>query len=110
MPAPSARGERGSVTAEFAIALPAVVAVLAACLGGLSVAGQYLRVQDAAAAAARDAGRGEGAAVASRLVPGASTAQWTDGDLVCVRVSATGALGPAGIPLTATSCALDGGR
>ncbi|WP_309615851.1 hypothetical protein [Salinibacterium sp.] len=31
---------RGSVTAEFAVTLPAVILVLACCLSGLQVAGQ----------------------------------------------------------------------
>jgi Flp pilus assembly protein TadG len=106
----TATGETGSVTAEFAIALPAVIVVLGACLGGLSLAGQYVRVQDAAAAAAREAGRGDTAAVATRLVPGASTAQWAEGDLVCVRVTGTGSLGMVPVPLSATSCALGAGE
>ena len=51
------RRERGSVTAEFAIALPAVILVLACSLSGLQIAGQQLRLQDAAASAASEAQR-----------------------------------------------------
>ena len=108
------RDSAGSVTAEFAIALPAVVLVLACCLSGLQVVGEQLRLQDAAAAAARSIARGDsGQAVAERLVPGATLQQSVDGDLVCATISTTsralvGAI--AGIALSATSCALGGGR
>ena len=105
------RDDRGSVTAEFAIALPAVVLVLAACLWGLQVAGQQLRLQDAAAAAARSLARGEStgvaAARASRLVPGSTLAREPDGDLECARLSLTV---PLGLTLTARGCALGGGQ
>lgn len=102
---------RGSVTAEFAVALPAVVVVLAACLGGLQVAGHQMRLQDAAAVAARTIARGGsvGAAQAraSRMVPGASVARLTDGDLVCASLAVTV---PPGLTLRASSCALAGGE
>lgn len=103
--------DRGTVTAEFAVALPAVVLVLAACLGGLQVAGHQLRLQDAAAVAARSVARGGslGAAQAraSRMVPGASVAHRTDGDLVCVSLAL---VVPPGLTLRAASCALGGGQ
>lgn len=102
-------GDRGSATAEFAVALPAVVFVLALCLSGIAVAGQQLQLQDAAALAARALGRGgDPHALVARLVPGAAVAPSADGDLACVRVTV-----PArGLPLTlsARSCALGGGR
>ena len=104
------RGERGSITAEFAIALPTVMVVLVLCLGGIAVAGAQIRVQDAAAAAARAAGRGESVAVAAQVAPGSSVSQWAQGDLVCVTVSATAELGATGIPIAASSCALGGGK
>jgi Flp pilus assembly protein TadG len=104
-------GDRGSVTAEFAIALPAVVLVLAACLGGLQVAGHQLRLQDAAAVAARSIARGGsiGAAQAraSRMVPGSSLDRRTDGDLECASLALAV---PPGLTLRATSCALGGGQ
>lgn len=105
--------ELGSVAAEFAIVLPAVVLVLACCLSGLQVAGQQLRLQDAAASAARAAARGDGVGIAARLVPGATATRSTDGDLVCVSVAArsTALVGTLlGIELRASSCALGGGR
>ena len=103
--------DRGSVTAEFAIALPAVVLVLAACLGGLQVAGHQMRLQDAAAVAARSIARGGsiGAAQAraSRMVPGVTVAHRADGDLVCAALALTV---PPGWALRASSCALGGGK
>lgn len=105
------RGDDGSVTAEFAIVMPAIVFVLALCLSALGIAGHQVRVVDAAAMAARTLGRGETTAVASavvaRLVPGAVLARLRNGDLECATVSSTV---PLGLVLTATSCALGGGR
>jgi hypothetical protein len=102
-------GDRGSVTAEFAIALPALMVVLACCLAGMQVAGAQLRLQDAAAAAARSLARGEPPAVAAQLVPGAAVSRSADGDLVCATLSVR-ASGMLPLGLRATSCALGGGR
>jgi hypothetical protein len=95
------------------VTLPAVVLVLAACLSGVRLAGDQLRVQDAAAVAARAAARGGDPGIASRLVPGSTTSRADRDDLVCVRVSlpATDPLGAlARVTLTASSCALGGGQ
>ncbi|MEW9527623.1 TadE family type IV pilus minor pilin [Microbispora sp. NPDC049125] len=54
-----ARRERGSVTAEAAVGLPALVVVLAAALWAVTVVGAHLRCVDAARAGARAAARGE---------------------------------------------------
>jgi hypothetical protein len=108
-------GEAGSVTAEFAVGLPAVVVVLALCLGGIQTVGQQLRLMDAAADAARLVARGDGEDAArghvGRAVGAASFAVSTDGDFRCVRLSARPAFLPAralDLPLSATSCALSG--
>jgi Flp pilus assembly protein TadG len=106
------RDDRGSATAELAVALPAVVLVLACCISGLQVAGQHLRLQDAAALAAGALARGDPPeAAVSRLAPGARVAWSAEDDLVCATVTARAstALLP-GIDLKASSCALDGGR
>ena len=109
------RSESGSVVAEFAIAMPAVLLVLGVALGGTQLAGLQLRAEDAAADAARMLGRGDGAAVGSHLatqLPGASWSRSDDGDLVCVVVTAAPG-GPAsalGLRARAVGCALaDGG-
>lgn len=52
-----ARGERGSVTAEFACVMPAVIMVLLLALGSFQVVSQQIRVSDAASTAARMLGR-----------------------------------------------------
>ena len=114
MPSPSAdRSQRGSITAEFAAALPAVLVVLACCLGAVQVVGQQVRLTDAAADVARLLARADGAAAASGLLaavgPGTALTQERQGDFVCVRLSAPSAFAPfaaAGLTLGARSCAL----
>jgi hypothetical protein len=92
--------------------MPAVILVLAFCLAGGQFASQQLRLQDAAATAARAASRGEpGTTVAwqvQQLVPGASVNRRDREGLVCVSVALPAALPGAasGITLTASSCAL----
>jgi hypothetical protein len=108
---PEAR-ERGSITAEFAAVMPAVLIVLLACLGALQVAGLQLRLQDASADAARAVSRGDPAsAVAAQLegvVPGARLAVAHCADLIVSAPAGVAAL--AGITVRASSCALGGGR
>lgn len=110
------RSDRGSVAAEFAVAMPAVLLVLATALGGIQVAGLQLRAQDAAADAARSYARGDSAGtVAARLshqLRGAAVTRSGRGDLVCARVvvSATGPMARLGIRVSASSCAMAGGR
>jgi Flp pilus assembly protein TadG len=102
--------ERGSVTAEFATVLPAVVLVLAMAVGGMQVAGEQLRLQSAVADAARLLGRGDPAAGArvSAVAPGARLGESRQGVLVCATGQAPTSLGVLlGITLSATSCALD---
>lgn len=104
----------GSVAAEFAVTLPAVILVLACSLSAMQVAGQQLRLQDAASATARSSARGDSAqATASRLAPGSAVSQYSDGELECVTLSArsTAAIGiVVGFSLSASACALAGGR
>ena len=102
--------ERGAVVAEFAVALPALLLVLLLAAGVLAAGARGVRLQDAAADAARLAARGESAdrvhSVVAGAAAGASARIEQRGDLVCVIASA-----PAGLPftLTASSCALAGG-
>ncbi|MET0975043.1 MAG: TadE family type IV pilus minor pilin [Leifsonia sp.] len=107
-------GERGSVTAEFAVAFPAVALTLAACLGGVQVVGLQVRLTDAAADAARSAARGDEAAAGARAaaaVPGAGVVLQRDGDLVCALARAPAAqVGVlSAIMVSARACAIDGG-
>lgn len=108
-------GERGSVSAEFAVLMPAVLLLLGLGLSAAQVSNRQLQLQDAAADVARVLARGEGGPAAERylaaLVPGAVLRRQTTGDLSCVLLSAPGA--PRGlfaaVWLEARSCALDGG-
>jgi len=105
--------ERGSVTAEFAAVIPAVMLVLALCLGGVQVAGQQIRLADAAADAARSLARGDGegrsTARARQAVPNAALRVEHRGEFICARVSAP-APAPFGLlTVEATGCALAGG-
>lgn len=116
MRSPSPAEDEGAVAAEFAVALPAVALVLAVCVGAVGVGSQQLRLQDAAADAARGLGRGESMSAvqgrASQAAPGSVLADWSSGELVCARltVAARGPAAVAGLRLVAESCALDGGR
>ena len=104
--------ERGSVTAELAVALPSVVLVLACCVSGMSLAGQQLRLTDAAALAARSLARGgDPEATAARLSSGAIVTRSAEGDLVCVTLTSSAQL-TALLPVTlsARSRALGGGQ
>jgi hypothetical protein len=108
--------EQGSAAAEFAVAMPAVLLVLATALTGVQLGGLQLRAQDAAADAARSYARGDpGGEVAARLsrqLPGSGVTRLVRGDLVCARVTVTpaGPVARLGLRVSATSCALNGGR
>lgn len=105
--------ECGSVTAELAVAVPTIVLVLAASLGGIGAAATQLRAQDAAAVAARIIARGDSAVLArehvDRAVDGASLVVDQPGDLVCATVAARPRVLGAPIAVRARSCALAGG-
>jgi Flp pilus assembly protein TadG len=109
------RTERGSITAEFAVVLPAVLLVLVLCVGAASVSVQRVEAQSAASAAARILARGDGEGAAAgavgRLAPGARMDSARDGDFVCVSVTSTArfvAARSAGVRLTGRACALSG--
>jgi hypothetical protein len=109
----TAHRERGSVTAEFATVIPAVLLVLAACLTGLQLSGQQLRLQQVAAMAARSVGRGEPVGEAAGLVPGPTLRVEHRGELACVTASTAGSRTSwlMGVfTVSASSCARDGGR
>jgi hypothetical protein len=108
------RRQAGTVTAEFAIVLPAVLFVVAVAVGALGLAADAIRLADAAGVAARAEGRGDHALAVSavaNLVPGAAVSV-THGDLVCVRLTRSATLGPlpGAVPLSENSCAPADGR
>ncbi|MEO5534073.1 MAG: TadE family type IV pilus minor pilin [Pseudolysinimonas sp.] len=104
--------DRGSVTAEFAVAFPAVLVIVALLLGGIQIATLQVRAQDAAADAARGLARGDAQEVIetrlARQVSGAALSTWLDGDLRCVRVEVApiGAAAVLGLRAAASACAL----
>jgi hypothetical protein len=110
--------DKGAAAAEFAVAIPVVVLVLACCLGAIQVASQQVRLTDAAADAARTLARGDSHAVArvhrvaSSAAMSTSMSTSTSGDFVCVQLSAPAGFGPAalaGVRVRASGCALAGG-
>ena len=108
------RDERGSATAEFAIVVPAVLLVLALTAGCLAASGRQVRLEHAAAQAARLAARGESASAVAGIVAaiggGGVESVAEHGELVCVTASAPLHLPLPMPPLRARSCALSGGR
>lgn len=99
----SHHGSEGMVTAELAVAIIALVAVLASLLSGVQWASQHSRVQAAASAASRQLARGDDPAqVNARLataLPGAYLEQSAAAGYVHVTVSAPVRL-LTGIPVT----------
>lgn len=101
------------MSAEFATVIPAVLLILACCLGAVQVVGQQIRLTDAAADGARSLARGDGVAGASRLVRQVAGAVHVTtsrkGDFLCMTVSAKAAFGPAGLvglSVSGSGCAL----
>ncbi|GAA0502339.1 TadE family type IV pilus minor pilin [Microbacterium aurantiacum] len=95
--------------AEFAVALPAIVIVLALGIGALGATARGVRLQDAVSDAARLAARGESAdrvhaVVAAAVDDATATIEHRD-DIVCITARAPVAV----LTLTATGCALAGG-
>jgi TadE-like protein len=90
----SRRGScRGAVTAEFAVALPAVVLLLALLLAGAAAGVTQLRLEEAARAGARALARGEDAAAVDGIVrrlagESAGSVVASDGEWLSVLVSA----------------------
>jgi hypothetical protein len=105
-----ATGERGSVTVEFAVALPVVAVVLAAGIGGVAVVDAQGRLQAAAVTAARAFGRGDDAAgrrALERADAGSVRVDRARG-LLCVRAGRAAGSGPfAGIELQGSACSVD---
>ena len=106
---PGRGNAHGAVTAEFAVALPAVLLLLALLLAGAAAGATQLRLEEAALAGARALARGEGPAAAEaivgRLAGSSATASIAaDGEWVSVTVAdrVPGPLG-ATVPWTLTA-------
>ena len=106
---PDAR-ERGTVTAELAVVLPAVLLVLAGCLGALRVGVEQARMDAAASVVARSIARGDPpvTAVARGGAAGAaSVAVDHRAGLVCARAENRSSVLGLPLPVIGTSCALE---
>lgn len=97
----------GSVTAEFAIAMPVVLVVLGLVIGGVALATHRITLTSIAADAARLEARGESAeAVLARLEPGVGVERSTADGLHCLTLTSTPVGGLlAAIDVRASSCA-----
>jgi hypothetical protein len=96
------------VTAELAIAVPAVLAVLAVCLGGLRIGVERLRLVDAAAQSARLAALGESPQPPATAVGASVVVRSRTDETVCVALRREVAVLGAPLPVEAASCALAG--
>jgi Flp pilus assembly protein TadG len=104
------RDDAGSVTAEFAVVLPAVLAIVALAVGAVGASAQSVRLADAAAVAARQTARGDLDSVPgtlAALAPGALSTSSVEGAIVCLTVTRPVSLGPLSgvVTLRARSCA-----
>jgi hypothetical protein len=102
------RDDRGSVTAEFAITLPIVGAVIALCVVSVGLSAQQLRLNSIAAEIARSEARGD--SQTGRLLGGieypVSVHRSHQGDVQCVHLSANPAGGGlSAVTISARSCA-----
>lgn len=102
---------RGAVTAEFAVAMPAVLLLLAMLLAGAAAGVTQLRLEEAARAGARALARGESATAVEGIVrtlagASATAAVTADGEWLSVTV-ADQVGGPLGstVPWTLTAVA-----
>lgn len=108
---PSATDD-GAAAAELVVVLPAVVLVLALCLGAVQTVSQQILLTFAAEEAARSLGRGEDAGTAAARIDGAAAGAGMGidraGRTVCVRLTARSRFAPAGaagLRLSARGCA-----
>lgn len=103
------RDDRGSVTAEFAITLPIVGAVIALCVAAVGLSAQQLRLNSVAAEIARAEARGDsqsGSLLGTIGYP-VSVHRSRQGDVQCVQLSANPAGGGlSAVTLSARSCAI----
>ncbi|MBC9937493.1 MULTISPECIES: pilus assembly protein [unclassified Leucobacter] len=102
-------GDRGAVTAEFAIVLPTALLVLGFVLGGVLLGAHRVALTSAAADVARLEARGDAALAAERLgqLPGGTRVSRSEqGGLTCVTLRASPVNGPLrALTVSATACA-----
>jgi hypothetical protein len=105
--------DRGAVSAELVSAVPALLVLLALCLGGLTAATAQARAHETATTAARLLARGaleaDVRAHVGRALVGAHLAVSRSDGLLCARVEHTHRLVGLPVAVGARSCALDSG-
>lgn len=103
------RDERGGVSAEFAVVLPALLLVLGVVIGAILLAGTRVTLVSAAHDVARLEARGDVALAANRLsqLPGRITvSRDTTAGILCVQLEARPGQGIlASITITGVGCA-----
>ncbi|PYY37282.1 TadE family protein [Curtobacterium sp. MCBD17_030] len=102
--------DRGSVTVEFALALPVFAVVLAAAIAGVMAVDGQGRLQTAAAVAARAFARGDDPAARRALerADAGTVRVERAGGLVCVRAGRPAGAGPfSDVVLQGSGCAVD---
>ena len=103
------RDERGSVTAEFAVVLPAVVAVLGLVIGGVWLAAHRIALVSIAAELCRAEARGERGAAEqhlARLPAGTTVSRENHEGVLCVTLRTKPAEGLLRVvTLSVESCA-----
>lgn len=101
--------DRGSVTAEFAIVLPAALLVLGLAVGSIMLATQRLVLSSTAAELARHEARGDQAAATAthrQLSAGVTVQRGREGALHCVTLSSSPVGGLlSAIKVSAKGCA-----
>jgi len=106
--------ERGSVTAEFAVIVPAVVLIVVLTVATLAGSARQIRLEQATAQAARLAARGEDdtrvRSVFAAVGGGADVQVTVEGDLVCARARVPAPVPLPVPPLRAEACAAGDGR
>lgn len=103
--------QRGAVTAEFVIVLPAVLIVMSLAVGAVMLATHRLTLTSAAAEIARLEARGETASAMSRLEAlgdGVHISRSAEGSLSCVTLQSQPLGGALGVVSVASrACAVD---
>lgn len=105
--------ERGTVTAEFAIVLPAVLVVLGLVIGGILIASHRITLISVAGEAARLEARGDTELARERLASlgdGVEVARYQRGRLECLKLSSRPGGGLlASIVVDAEACSVGDG-
>lgn len=106
VPVTAVAADNGSVTAEFAMVIPAVLILVVLLLGGFRASVEQIALADRASDTARLLGRG--ADQSWQLQPeGVSFRRTDSAPFVCITASSVVVLWPLHIPITARGCALD---